>query len=111
MSDDIFVAVGDVLKHIDRSTLATLSLADYEAARRSYAALKGADTAKPVARRRARKPSVATLIKRAEKAGKTVTAITTPDGITLTFGEAADKSVNEADNELARWRQQKKNAH
>jgi hypothetical protein len=69
------------------------------------------DTAKPVRRRRQRKPSVATLIKRAEKAGKTVTAITTPEGMTLTFGEAADKSANEADNELARWRQQKKNAH
>jgi hypothetical protein len=34
-----------------------------------------------------RKPSIATLIKRAEKAGKTVTSITTPDGVTVTFGE------------------------
>jgi hypothetical protein len=68
------------------------------------------DAAKPVARRRTRKPSVATLIKRAEKTGKAVTSVTLPDGTTLRFGEA-DKSVNEADNELARWRQQKKNAH
>ena len=36
-----------------------------------------------------RKPRVANLIKRAEKADKTVTAITTQEGMTLTLGEAA----------------------
>jgi hypothetical protein len=36
--------------------------------------------------RKARKPSIATLIKRAEKAGKAVTSITTPDGTTISFG-------------------------
>ena len=36
-----------------------------------------------------RKPSIATLIKRAEKAGKTVTSVTTPDGTVLHFGEPA----------------------
>jgi hypothetical protein len=34
-----------------------------------------------------RKPSIATLVKRAEKTGKTVTSITTPDGTTIHFGE------------------------
>lgn len=35
-----------------------------------------------------RKPSVRSLISRAQKAGKTVASITTPEGYTLTFGEA-----------------------
>jgi hypothetical protein len=34
-----------------------------------------------------RKPTLATLIKRAEKTGRQVTSITTPDGTTLHFGE------------------------
>jgi hypothetical protein len=37
--------------------------------------------------RQPRKPGIATLVKRAEKAGKHVTSITTADGTTLTFGE------------------------
>lgn len=37
--------------------------------------------------KRKRKPSVSTLIARAEKKGKTVTSITTPDGTVLSFGE------------------------
>jgi hypothetical protein len=37
--------------------------------------------------RRQRKPSIATLIKRAEKAGRPVTSITLADGTTLHFGE------------------------
>jgi hypothetical protein len=96
-SVDIFVPVDDILERIDRSTLATLSLADCEAARRSYEALCNG-TAKPERKRRERKPSVATLIKRAEKAGKTVTAITTPDGVTLTFGEAKENDANSGTN-------------
>jgi hypothetical protein len=64
MPNDIFVAADDVLKHIDRSTLATLSLADYEAGRRSYEALGYNGAVKP--KRRERKPSIRTIIKRAE---------------------------------------------
>jgi hypothetical protein len=74
---DIFVAA-DILKRIEASTLAWAS----------------APAAK---RRRARKPSVATLIKQAEKAGKTVTAITT-DGVTLQFGEAKENEANGGTN-------------
>jgi hypothetical protein len=107
-SVDIFAAAADILQRIDYTTL-SLSLDDYEAARRSYEALcNGA--AKPPRKRRQRKPRIDTMIKAAERAGKKVASITT-EGVTLTFGEAADKSANEADNELARWRQQKKNAH
>jgi hypothetical protein len=40
-----------------------------------------------VAPTRPRKPSIATLIKRAETTGKTVTSITTADGTTINFGE------------------------
>jgi hypothetical protein len=36
---------------------------------------------------RTRKPSVSTLIARAEKKGKTVTSVTAPDGTVLHFGE------------------------
>ena len=35
-----------------------------------------------------RKPSLRTLIVQAEKAGKNVASITTPDGVTLRFGES-----------------------
>jgi hypothetical protein len=87
MPDDIFVAAADVLKHIDYTTL-SLSLDDYEAARRSYEALCNS-TAKPARKRRERKPSVASLVNRAEKTGKAVTSVTLPDGTTLTFGEAS----------------------
>ena len=41
-----------------------------------------------------RKPSIATLIKRAEKAGKTVTSVTTPDGTVLHFGEPQPTEAN-----------------
>ena len=53
----------------------------------SVETLKGRLAGWGTVRKRERKPSVATLIKRAEKAGKTVTAITTAEGVTLTFGE------------------------
>jgi hypothetical protein len=39
--------------------------------------------------RRRRNPSITTLVKRAEKTGKTVTSITTPDGTTIHFGDSA----------------------
>lgn len=54
-------------------------------------------TQRSQSKRRERKPSVATLIKRAEKAGKTVTAITT-DGVTLQFGEASPAKHNSWDD-------------
>jgi hypothetical protein len=48
--------------------------------------VRPAEAASPARRRRT--PSVATLVKRAEKTGKPVTSVTTPDGTTLRFGEA-----------------------
>jgi hypothetical protein len=84
---DIFGPVDDILKRIDCTTL-SLSPDDYEAGRRSYAALRynGADAAKPERKRRERKPNVATMIKQAEKTGKTVTSVTV-EGVTLTFDQ------------------------
>jgi len=78
--------------------LATSPLDDY---RRSYEALCNG-TAKPPRQRRERKPSVATLIKRAEKAGKTVTAITTAEGVTLTFGNTVSGNGAAASLDLDR---------
>ena len=45
------------------------------------------DKPPPARRVGRRKPSIATLIKRAEKAGKPVTSITTPDGTRFEFGQ------------------------
>jgi hypothetical protein len=50
-------------------------------------------TAKPERRRRARKPSVGTLIKQAEKEGKIVTSVTV-EGVTLTFGVVKENEAN-----------------
>jgi hypothetical protein len=55
----------------------------------------------PPQRRRQRKPSIATLLKQAEKAGRPVTSVTTPDGTTLTFGEGV------ADSPLDEWLKKK----
>jgi hypothetical protein len=52
------------------------------------------DRPKPAKRR---KPSVSKLIAHAEKSGKPVTSVTTPDGVTLRFGES------EPSNELDEW--------
>jgi hypothetical protein len=41
----------------------------------------------PVRSRKPRLPTIATLIARAEKAGKAVASVTTPDGTTITFAE------------------------
>lgn len=49
------------------------------------------DVPEPAPKRR-RKPSIRTMILQAEKAGKSVASITTPDGTTLTFGTAEQKS-------------------
>jgi hypothetical protein len=82
------------------------SLSDYDAWQQWQR--KGA--AKPERKRRTRKPSIRTIIKAAEKAGKTVTAVTTPEGVTLTFGEPMkdDKAIQTADNELEQWRRKKR---
>ena len=47
--------------------------------------------------KRPRKPSLKRQIKAAEKAGKTVTSITTPDGTTLHFGADGSAATNEWD--------------
>jgi hypothetical protein len=48
--------------------------------------------------KRSRKPSIATLVKRAEKTGKTVTSVTTADGTTINFGD-----TSESENALDQW--------
>jgi hypothetical protein len=45
-------------------------------------------------RTRSRTPSIATLVKRAEKTGKTVTSITTRDGTTINFGDPEPSETN-----------------
>jgi hypothetical protein len=52
------------------------------------------DEAVAAPKRRTRKPSITTLIKRAEKTGKAVTSITTPDGTTIHFGEPEASEAN-----------------
>jgi hypothetical protein len=64
-SVDIFVAADEILKHIDSTTLATLSPGDCDAARRQYEAL----AAKPTRQRREYKPRVPAQFDRAIKAG------------------------------------------
>jgi hypothetical protein len=64
------------------------------------AAVEGVDAMKP-RNRRARKPRIDTIIKQAEKAGKNVTSVTTPEGVTLTFGEA---NTDESVTPLEQWR-------
>jgi hypothetical protein len=51
----------------------------------------------PAARRerRPRKPSIATLVKRAEETGKTVTSITTPDGTTIHFESKSENALDQ----------------
>jgi hypothetical protein len=48
----------------------------------------------PRRQRKPRKPSVAALVKRAERTGKRVTSITTPDGTTIYFGNAEPSEAN-----------------
>jgi hypothetical protein len=50
--------------------------------------------ARPPLKRQRRKPSIARQIKQAEKAGKTVTSITTPDGTTIHFGDSESSEAN-----------------
>lgn len=51
---------------------------------------------------RRRKLRVDALIRQAEKAGKVVTSITTPDGTTLRFGEAEQDGSNNSWDEVLR---------
>jgi hypothetical protein len=51
---------------------------------------------------RQRKPSLRTLIAQAEKAGKPVTSITTPDGTKIAFGEPEAEKRNELDEWIAK---------
>jgi hypothetical protein len=44
--------------------------------------------------RRQRRPSIKRMIVAAERSGKTVTSITTPDGVTLRFGEGEPTEAN-----------------
>jgi hypothetical protein len=57
-------------------------------------------------KKRNRRPSLETLIREAERAGKAVSSITTPDGTTVRFGEpggAASSTVTE----LEAWKAKK----
>jgi hypothetical protein len=56
-------------------------------------AVEGSDTQGP-ARRRQRKPSVGKMIAQAEKTGRNVTSITTPEGYTIRFGEPTTEAEN-----------------
>jgi hypothetical protein len=57
---------------------------------------------RPDTRRRQHKPSIAKQIKQAEKSGKPVTSITTPDGVTLHFGKSESSEANNDSNEWDR---------
>jgi hypothetical protein len=62
---------------------------------------------------RKRKQSLRAMIAQAEKAGKSVASISTPDGITLNFGQPvrATGAGSTADEELEQWRRKKKNTN
>jgi hypothetical protein len=44
--------------------------------------------------RRKRKASIATLVKRAEKSGRTVSSVVTPDGMTINFNDPEPSKTN-----------------
>jgi hypothetical protein len=56
------------------------------------------------AERQPRRPGVAALIKRAEKTGRRVTSITTPDGMTIKFDtpESSESQASDLDQWLAK---------
>jgi hypothetical protein len=72
----------------------TAELDEFLARRASEAQPPTPEPPEPRPRRRRRLPSVATLLKQAEKTGRPVTSITTPDGVTLTFGQAEPSEAN-----------------
>jgi hypothetical protein len=60
---------------------------------------KSASSSRPTRRRKLR---VDALIRQAEKAGKVVTSITTPDGVTLRFDEPEQNTANNSWDEVLR---------
>jgi hypothetical protein len=75
------------------------ALADFEPLRAEQVQAQAVTTQpippqSPRRQHKPRKPSIATLIKRAEKTGQRVTSITLPDGTTLTFGETTPTDAN-----------------
>jgi hypothetical protein len=52
-------------------------------------------------KRRARKPRIDTMIAQAERAGKNVASITTPEGYTITFGQPGADNVKPNGNGAA----------
>ena len=52
------------------------------------------DEAVAAPKRRTRKPSIARQIKQAEKTGKRVTSVTTPDGMIINFGDPEPSAAN-----------------
>ena len=73
---NVFWGRGDAAKVLHRECLGII-------ARKYGSAAVATKPAKP-----ARKPSIRKLVEQAEKTGKTVTSVTTPDGSRLDFGEA-----------------------
>jgi hypothetical protein len=75
----------------------TINLTDVQArlARWQARPISFEQLSKRQSRAHARRPSMASLIKRAEKAGRRVTSITTPDGTTIRF---ADPEPSDATN-------------
>jgi predicted transcriptional regulator len=56
----------------------------------------------PQSPRRQRKPSLAALKRRAEKAGLQMTSVTMPDGTIIHFGEGEQQQGNELDEWIAK---------
>jgi hypothetical protein len=52
--------------------------------------------------RKLHRPRISKMIEQAEKAGKTVTSITTPDGTKLDFGKPEQQQGNEVDDWIAK---------
>jgi hypothetical protein len=81
----------DYLADLDREELACAGLRrvsdDFFADLYREALLEAFKPPAPVRARRQRKASIRKQIAAAERSGKTVTSITTPDGVTLHFGK------------------------
>ena len=92
-SPDIFVAVDDILKRIDCTTLATLSPDYHQVARQRYAALCNGMAKR---KRRERKVTLASVAKQANKAGIAVARYEIePDGkIIVVTGKPDDYTAS-----------------
>jgi hypothetical protein len=91
--DDFFSEIRRELSRDKYSALANVAMAVKS---------RTATEAAPKLPRRPRKARVHTLIKQAEKSGKPVTSITTPDGVTLHFGKDEQQQGNEVDEWIAK---------